>query len=201
MPDLFNTCDKVAVPPGVVTVTDVASGYMVPQPKIYRELSSGVTLTTSWQRLDLATLVGGASGNSFAGTSPNKLVDWNPTSKLLTFNSGVTQNYIATLNAEISTAGILLTPIVAPIKINFRFVVPDGNGPGSDYYFPFSTRGGYMDLHEVAWNGQMNVQRQTPITSDAPKRATGVGCDVKLSSNPLTGSISFSGFSIYMFGN
>lgn len=194
MPDFFNTNDKVQVPAGVVTDAEVETGYMPPQPKIYREIASGLTLTTSWQRLDLSV----DNGNSFSG-SP-KIVDWNAVNKVFTFNNFMTQNYLAALNIKLTTAGILITPVVIPIKVQFRFVVPNGVSPGVDYYFPFSTSDGYMDLQEIGWNGARNIQRTTLVTSDPPKRTNGVGCEVKLSSNPLTGSISASHFSLYMVG-
>lgn len=43
-------------------------------------------------------------------------------------------------------------------------------------------------------------QQLTPITSDANKRATGVGVDVRISATPLTGTVTLPFFSIYMFG-
>jgi hypothetical protein len=196
MPDFFNTSDVLNMP-GVVTEANVAAGYMPPQPRIYREIGSSLPLTTSWQRLDLSVL----NANTFPVAGANRLVDWNSSSKVFTFNDSTTRNYIAALNMSIATSGVLVTPIVIPIKVQFRFVVPNGVSPGVDYYFPFSTSAGYMDLKEVAWNGGDNVQRLTPVTSDLPKRVNGVGCDVRLSSSPLTGGISASAFSIYMFGS
>lgn len=195
MPDFFNTQDALNMP-GVLTNAEVESGYMPPQPRIHREIGSGLALSTSWQRVDLSIPL----SNSFPSLGANKMVDWNAASKLFTFNDTTTRNYSATLNISLSSTGILLTPVVIPIKVNFRFVVPNGNGAGSDYYFPFSSTDGYMDLQEISWNGKRNIQKTTPITSDTMKRTNGVGCELKLSSNPLTGGIVASYFSVYMFG-
>lgn len=196
MPDFFNTQDVLNMP-GVLTDARVESGYMPPQPRIYREIASGLPLSTSWQRFDLSV----NNGNTFPVIGANRLVDWNGTNKTFTFNDTTTRNYIAALNIKLVTTGILVTPVVLPVKVNFRFVVPNGNGPGNDYYFPFSTSDGYMNLQEVSWNGTELTQRLTPVTSDAMKRTNGVACEAKLSSNPLTGGITASAFSIYMFGS
>ena len=197
MPDFFNTCDKVEMPAGVVTELEVEEGYLPQQPKIVREIAAPVNLTATFQRLDLATL----TQNTFPVVGANKLVDWNPTSKLLTFNNTMTQNYIAAINMKASMTGIVLPPLLAPVYIQFRFVVPDGNGPGVPYYFPFATGDGFMDIQEMAYNAPMRHQRLTPITSDASKRATGVGCEARVNALPLTGTASISFFSIYMFGS
>lgn len=180
-----------------LTDEDVTSGQMPPQPRIFREISSGITLTTTFQRLNLATL----TANTFPLVDGSeRLVDWDATGKYLTFNSGVTQNYIAALNGKVTMSGITVPPLAAPIFVQFRFVVPDGVSPGVDYYFPFSTGDGYMDLQMVSHNSSMRHQQLTPITSDAIKRATGVGCEARISANPLTGTCTLPYFSVYMFG-
>ncbi len=193
MPDFFNTCDVT----GDLTETEVTTGYMPMQPHISRETASPLTLTTSWQRLDLST----STANTFGATAgPSKLVDWDATNKYFTFNDNTTRNYLATINLKTTMTGITLAPLTSPIYVQFRFVVPDGNGPGSPYFFPFTNSDGYMDLQEVAYNSSMRHQRLTPITSNAMKRATGVGCEVRINANPLTGSVQIPFFSVYMFG-
>ncbi len=196
MPNFFNTCDQAEMPAGVVTKIEVETGYMPQQPKIFREIAAPVNLTTSFQRIDLAT----ENANTFQNLGTKKLVDWDSGSKLFTFNDTTTRNYIATLNLKATLTGVVLPPLLAPVYVQFRFVVPDGNGPGVPYYFPFSTGDGYMDLQEMAYNAPMRHQRLTPITSDANKRATGVGCEARINALPLTGTVALSYFSIYMFG-
>lgn len=194
MPNSFNTCDVVQ---DALTDQEVIDGWMPPQPKIYREITTPVVLSTSFQRLDLSV----NNANTFTnGLGGKKLVDWDATNKLFTFNDTTTRNYIAALNLKLTTSGVLVTPIVAPVYVQFRFVVPDGVSPGVDYYFPFSTGDGFMDLQEVAFNGTRRHQRLTPVTSDANKRATGVGCEVRTSALTLTGSLTVAAFSVYLFG-
>jgi hypothetical protein len=180
-----------------LTEAEVAAGQVPPQPVIFRQTSGSVTLTTNWQRLDLAT----QNVNSFPGTSPAKTVDWDATNKLFTFNAATTRNYIATLNARVQMSGITLAPLATPIYVQYRFVVPNGVSPGVDFFFPFSTTDGFLDLQEVPYNSTMRHQRLTPITADASKRANGVGCEMRINANPLTGSVSVTHFSLYMFGS
>lgn len=200
MPNYFNTCDVIpaltALQSEALTETEYATGYVPQQPKHVRQIASTVTLTTTFQRLDLATL----TANTFPSVGSELLTDWDATNKLLTFNDSTTRNYMVALNAKTSASGIVAPPLAAPVYMQFRFVVPDGVSPGVDYYFPHATGDGYIDLQEITYNTPMRHQQVTPVTSDANKRATGVGCDVRLSAAPLTGTVTLPFFSIYMFG-
>ncbi len=179
-----------------LTEAEVTQGFMPIQPRIHRQISGTVALSTAWARLDLAT----NNANTFSFLGAEQVVDWNVTDKLFTFNDGTTRNYIAALNAKITTTGIVAPPLAAPVYAQFRFIVPDGVSPGVDFFFPFSTGDGFMDLQEVAYVSSMRHQQLTPVTADAAKRTNGVGCEMRLSAAPLTGTVTLAYFAIYMFG-
>ncbi len=180
-----------------LTEAEIAAGAVPPQPVMFRQAASNITLTTSWQRIDMATL----TVNSFPLMTSTRRVDWDATNKLITFNDTVTRNYVTALNARVQMSGITLAPLVTPIYAQFRFIVPNGNGPGVDYFFPFSTTDGFLDLQEVAYNATMRHQRLTPVTSDAMKRTNGVGCEMRINANPLSGTVVITHFSLYLFGS
>ncbi len=182
---------------GALTEAEMAAGQVPPQPVIFRQISGNVTLTASWQRMNMSV----ENVNSFPSMGSAKRVDWNAGSQLFTFNDPATRNYIATLNTRVAMAGITLAPLATPVYVQFRFIVPNGNGAGQDYAFPFSTTDGMMDLQEVAYNSTFRHQRLTPITSDAMKRTNGVGCEMRLNTAPLLGTVTVTHFSIYMFGS
>ena len=197
MPDYFNICDQIFIDPDVVTGTKVTQGMMPLQPTFVREIASPVVLSSTFQRLDLATL----RQNTFAEVSPDlKIVDWDSVNDLITFNNSYTQNYVAAINPKVTVASVVVTPILPTKRLQFRFVVPDGVSPGVNYYFPHATGDGFVDLGEIIYNGSWRHQQTTPITSTPDKRTNGVGLEVRLDSSLLTGTATLDYFSLYLFG-
>lgn len=172
----------------------VMAGDMAAAPKMQRDTASTLTLSTTWQTLDLATL----RSNSFPlvdGT--NRLVDWNVTSDLITFNGQYDRNYLLVLNAKIITTG-LLGLLSTPSYAQFRFRVPDGVSPGTDFFFPFSASDGFMDLQTIDYNKTLRHQQITPVTADVSKRVNGLQCQMRFDAVPTLGTVTLPYFSLLL---
>lgn len=172
-------------------------------PKMWRNLSASISpMTTTWTRLDFATLV----FNEFPAVTAGglKLVDWDTTNKLITFNdqAGSDHNYEVFFTTEVTATGISLPPILPPVSVQLRYVIPDAGGVGVHFYYPnhgAASGKEYMDFSDIIANNTVVHHQGEHFSAVSLVRAHGIGIDVRLSTSmPILSAANLDGAMMYI---
>lgn len=188
----------------MVTVTqktdkDIQDGRVESSPRIRVNRSAALTLTTAWQRLDFngnSTL----NVNTYPKTNGTDYdVFYDATNKIFKFMTTVDRNYTVSMYLKTTASSLLNTVNLTMATIQLRFVVPNGNEDGTDYYFPFPGEDGLLDLNLVNSVSPWRQEYFSSIFADARKRSNGVGVDVRIS-NTVLGTIMLASANTLIYG-
>jgi hypothetical protein len=141
-------------------------------------------LTTSWQTINFNASES-LNVNTFGINPPNgKLMfEYDPVTMLFKYYGNYDNAFFISFQFQ-STTTILTTRAT----LQLRFVIPNGVSSGVDFFFPFSDRGGYVDINEITLLSfaQNNTGFEQNIYTNAALRANGFKIQVRLS-NALAG--------------
>lgn len=165
----------------------ILRGGTAPAPKMQRSLSAPLVLTTTFQRIDFATV----ALNEFPVITDAglRLVDWDSVNKLITFNdqAAASHEYLVFLAIECTAAGVTSPPVLPALTVQVRYVVPNAGGVGVHYYFPnhgaASTRE-YLDFADILSDGTVVSQLPIHCPAGPAARLHGVGTEARLSAAP-----------------
>lgn len=162
----------------------------VNQPRIRVNRTIGVNLTNSWQDI----VFNGTSTynvNSFGidTSSGNKMINYDSATNLFKFYNIYDTNYNLTLFLKITS-----TVVSTGTTIQYRFVIPNGNGAGQDVYFPFPDTDGYADLAGLALKiGAVNhTVAPLPLYLNNMIRTNGIKFQMRLDATLAIGTITLN---------
>jgi len=171
-------------------VSLTAQNYTVDQPRMRVNRTAPLTLSTTWQTVDFngtSTFNVNDFGND--PTTGKKMVSWDATAKLFRIYGDYNNTYLLQLFPTTTT-----TAVSVRSTLQYRIVIPNGNGAGSDLYIPYPEAGGYADINEVTI---LSTQMQhNPIifgiTATPAIRANGFYVQVRLSTLITLGSCTLN---------
>lgn len=168
------------------------------------ERNTSLTLSTSWQRIDFKD-ASALNANTFTTAMNNKkLVEWDTTNKLFTFNTDVDRNFAFDIDYSANISNVITTLLATNVSaIQWRFVIPNGVSPGVPFCFPNPQSTGVNGYGE---SGPVNLK--TPwrdkipqqIRSSANIRTNGLGFEMRLSIAPVLGTISLDFITAICYG-
>lgn len=158
--------------PKHITDWAIQNNQTVPAPRLRINRTAALPLTTSWQRIN------------FDGTAPFNInsfppntVAYNTTTRLLTFNSTVDQNYTLQFYYHLTST---LGAGQFPLSVSFRGVIP----APTPIYLPFPEGRGYMDLDIMSSNygSYLNIT----LFASTQIRQYGFGLEMKTNRTPIS---------------
>lgn len=189
-----------------ISRSDMANSNLPSQPRVRVEKNTNLTLSTTWQRVGF-TDTNALNINTFPMMTDNttQTVRYDATNKLFKFGATEDRNHTLDLYMTVVNTNVLnvLTGNTM-IKVQYRLVVPNGRGPGLDFYFPFPGTDGSDGYGEVGMTTSLVASQRLKISENIYVsqviRTGGLGVDLKISGTPPLGSISCSTAIALLYG-
>ncbi|MBO0358623.1 hypothetical protein J0X19_11760 [Hymenobacter sp. BT186] len=176
------------------TDNDILNGNLEGSPRLRVNRSTALALSTSWQRVDFNG-VSSVNVNTFPDVDGQgtKKVRWDSVNKVFLFSDTVDRNYNVSLFMHLVASALLTGNAV-----QMRYVIPNGNGLGNNFYFPFPDDGGFKEITTFAGSADKRVTDNTIIYVNQMIRDNGLGIELKMQNSFLaTVNLTSSAFIIY----
>lgn len=151
-------------------------GELDPQPRLRVNLTTAVTLSTTWTRLNFAG-TSTRNTNTFPVLDTGQRVWYDATNKLFRFTDTVDRNYDTYFNAKFSAANVLGALNLQTATVQMRFAVPSP----TPVYFPLPDSDGCVDLMPVNLTSTVRTSLPFIVYANEGMRTYGLGVELRLS--------------------